>query len=929
MKNKITLLFFSLVLLILIPLRPKAQSSICNCWPTHDTSWHHVPFNFASPPLYQNDDDYTGFITLPFSFCFFGTSVSQITISNNGFITWGTTSADLSPQTYEPITFPNSVGPIIAPFWADVYTPPGLVWYSITSTHIIVQWDSVGGFGLGNSGYDQFEVILTNGSDPIIQGGNGDDIEFCYGQMGWCVGTASGGSGNGFGGNSSDPAVVGINEGNGTGNLQWGLFNTSTSTYNGQYPPNPYDGLFWLSNQTFVMNGCTAVAGNVPPALRGLTGCTDTFRICEGDTVKVPLDFTSYISGAIVNSGLFPPPIPSGTSIVYNVSTGQRDTLVIQVVGNSNNIGYNTVNFIGYDNLNPSDTTFGHFVVEVSPSPNVSISAVPDTICLGSTTTLTAGGGLSYMWSTGSTDSTFTITPTVTTTYSVVIATAGCNKDTSIKVTVDPAINLTVSPTSPGACASGSVTLTASGANTYTWVPNTGLSCYTCASPVATPTATTVYTITGTANGCSSVITDTVKVFTVPVITVSSSPDSICTGDSVQLTASSTIAGTTYIWSPTTGLSCTTCSNPYAKPTGTTVYTATGTDADGCSAFASVSVFVSPLPALSVSPNMSICPGKTVTLYASGNGITYTWSPGGETGPSLTVTPAYTQTYTVTMTSGCGSVSASVTVTVNPQPIPSFYSNINAGCVPLCTQFHNTSTIASGFIATTSWSFGTGDTSNANNPIYCFQNAGAYSIILTTTSDSGCSSTLSVNDLINVYNHPNPAFTASPQPTTMLQPTVNFTNNSTDAYGIIGWNWTFGDATDSTAYSQNAIHTYQDTGTYCATLTVTNLHGCTDSVTNCIVISPDYCLYIPDAFSPNGDGVNDVFKVVGNDVKSFEMYIFDRWGLQLFHTTDISTGWNGTKAGGICQEDAYVYLINVYDTKDKKHAYMGTLQLIK
>ena len=94
-------------------------------------------------------------------------------------------------------------------------------------------------------------------------------------------------------------------------------------------------------------------------------------------------------------------------------------------------------------------------------------------------------------------------------------------------------------------------------------------------------------------------------------------------------------------------------------------------------------------------------------------------------------------------------------------------------------------------------------------------------------------------------------------------------------------------------------------------------HGCVDSATNCFVVDPLYTLYIPDAFSPNGDGINDVFMPKGTYIKDFEMYIFDRWGQKLFHSTNIFNGWNGTVNGGssIAQEDTYVYqvIVNTWD----------------
>jgi gliding motility-associated-like protein len=924
-------LFYLIIALSFFSWSTQAQSVGCNCWQPLDTSYHIVPIRHGSTgaPWYRSDDGYTNLITIPFSFCFYGSSVNQIYVNMNGFITWGHGHNTVNGE-YDAVPFPTTDADIIAPFWADVDTKPaqGLVWYKQTLTYFIIRWDSVGYYDNGHgssSGDDNFEVIVSDGTDPIIP--NGNNIEFCYGNMQWAVGTASGGT-NGFGSTTSSsfdyPAVVGINDYSG-GSIQYGLFNTGTSNYFGSSPAWPYDGVYWLDNKQFIMNGCT---GNSPPTISGLSGCgVDTMYICEGDTLKVPLDFYSVVNGVTVNSALTPPVI-SGTSIIYNVSTGQNDTLVVQFIGNSSNIGYNTIGVYGYDNLSPADTNFATFVVKVSPSPAVTISAVSDTICLGNSSVLTAGGGISYLWSTGATAASFTVTPTVTTTYSVAIATASCTKDTEVTVVVEPPVVITIAPANTGICAGSSISLTASGATTYSWLPATGLSCYTCASPNASPTITTIYTITGSANGCSSTLTDTVKVYPLPLITTSPSSDSICVGTAVNLLAS---GGTTYTWVPSTGLSCTNCSNPVAAPELNTIYDVTGTDANGCSNTATVSIFVSPLPALSVSPDLSICPGRSITINAYGNGSSYTCNPGNSICPYLTVSPTSTEIYTVTMTSGCGDTSASVTVTVNPQPVPLFYADVTTGCAPLCIQFHNTSTIASGSIAAYEWNFGSGDTANSKNPIYCFQHAGVYSIILTTTSDSGCSSTLNMNNMITVYSVPNASFTLSPQPTTMLQPTIQFTNTTTDAYGVAGLTWNFGDATDSTSYSPDPSHTYQDTGYYCAKLFVTNIHGCTDSATNCLVVSPDYCLYIPDAFSPNGDGINDLFAAKGHDVKSFEMYIFDRWGTQVFHSNSINEGWNGevNNSGNLCQEDAYVYMITVFDTKNQKHTYTGSVNLIK
>jgi gliding motility-associated-like protein len=174
-------------------------------------------------------------------------------------------------------------------------------------------------------------------------------------------------------------------------------------------------------------------------------------------------------------------------------------------------------------------------------------------------------------------------------------------------------------------------------------------------------------------------------------------------------------------------------------------------------------------------------------------------------------------------------------------------------------------------------------------------------------------------------------FTYSPQPINILNPEVQFTDESTAKYTIDQWYWRFAEGSDSIDLQQNPHHNYADTGTFCATLIVVDEHGCVDSVTNCLVVNPLFTFYIPDAFTPNGDGINDVFMPKGSYVKDYEMYIYDRWGMQLFHSTDITNGWNGGVDNGsrTCQEDTYIYLIKVTDSQGNGHSYTGTLNLIK
>jgi gliding motility-associated-like protein len=350
-----------------------------------------------------------------------------------------------------------------------------------------------------------------------------------------------------------------------------------------------------------------------------------------------------------------------------------------------------------------------------------------------------------------------------------------------------------------------------------------------------------------------------------------------------------------------------------------------------------VTIIVNPPLSVVVGNPQATCPGGSVTITATaagGDGVyTYTWQPGNEVGQTVTVVPTATGYYTVTVNDNCGTPVAidSVLVTVDPLPKVSFTADSMSGCSPLCVTFKDLTTITSGGLKSWSWNFGDSNTSTSENPHHCYPNSGSYTVSLTVTSDSGCNSILTVPKMITVYSHPVAAFELGPQPAYVTNPTINFTDQSTDAYGLAAWSWSFGDPADGTSNKQNPTYTYADTGNYCATLVVTNIHGCTDSITHCLVISPEFTIYIPNAFTPNGDGLNDVFQPKGEFVKNYNMYIFDRWGMMIFHTDDFNKGWNGCVNGGtrICQEDTYVYVIEVTDGTGKQHKYIGKVTLLQ
>lgn len=307
-----------------------------------------------------------------------------------------------------------------------------------------------------------------------------------------------------------------------------------------------------------------------------------------------------------------------------------------------------------------SCTAVGSKLVNIIPLPTVTI--VGDlNICINESTTLTASGGTTYVWSNGATTPSITVSPSTTTTYTVTATNAnGCTNTQVATVNVNGlTINANISG-NDSICIGSSSTLTASltGGTPigYIWSTNA-----TSSSITVSPVVTTIYTVTITDNnGCSGTDNFTVTVLPLPTINITGDI-SICPDESTTLTAS---GGVSYVWS-TGG----TTSAINVTPNATSTYTVTATDIFGCVNTASTTVTVNPLPVINVTGDNKICQGTSTVLFASG-ATSYVWSTGNTTS-SITINPATTSTYTVTGTdaNGCSSAT-SITVTVDLNPVP-------------------------------------------------------------------------------------------------------------------------------------------------------------------------------------------------------------------------------------------------------------------
>jgi gliding motility-associated-like protein len=371
-------------------------------------------------------------------------------------------------------------------------------------------------------------------------------------------------------------------------------------------------------------------------------------------------------------------------------------------------------------------------------------------------------------------------------------------------------------------------------------------------------------------------------------------------------------------------------------------YTIVGTDIMGCKDTINTIQVDQPLQlVLSItSSDYSICKNDQINLNTTfGGGIkpyAIAWSTGASSmavttnSISQNNTPLTTTDYYSVLTdyNNCVVYSGTIQVNVNQLPVVNFSVNVVEGCQPLPVQFTNLSA-STPTITNWLWNFGNGDTSNLLSPGYTYALPGTFVVDLTATTDSGCVSKFTMPNYILV--HPKPLanfYYTPPNGIDVLNPEVEFHNVSTNSDMVY---WNFGDSFVSTL--QNPTHNYADTGTYQVQLIVTTNYNCIDSITLPLKVNEISTLYVPNAFTPDGNSLNDVFAPKGIDLLDFRMQIFDRWGEKIFDSPNINDGWDGKYRGTLCKDGVYIYRIEFTEkngqTKLQEKLKVGHVTLIK
>jgi hypothetical protein len=322
----------------------------------------------------------------------------------------------------------------------------------------------------------------------------------------------------------------------------------------------------------------------------------------------------------------------------------------------------------------------------------------------------------------------------------------------------------------------------------------------------------------------------------------------------------------------------------------------------------------------------------------------------------------HTVTLIVTSAAGCIDTVTQQVIVYNP-PIANF-GTPDSGCAPVCHDFGDLSTSTDGTINAWQWNFpgGVPNASAVQNPTnICYYTPGTYSVSLVVTTNYGCKDTIKL-PMIKVYDWPKADFCVAP----LIAPTTDPVFNFCDMWSpdVVQWSWNFGD-NDTDIVNTDPVHSYSATATqndfyyYNICIRVQNQYGCWDTTCKTVELIPEYTFYIPNTFTPNGDFMNEWFYGKSRGVKEYNIWLFDRWGNQIWdcHHEDKNTNWDsdatvpkqeglssfckwdgkvvkgGVDMGGgsnqLAQEDVYVWKVRLTDIFDKKHMYIGHVNIVR
>lgn len=629
-----------------------------------------------------------------------------------------------------------------------------------------------------------------------------------------------------------------------------------------------------------------------------------------------PFSFEWFPATGLNDSSLFNPCARPDTTTIY--------VLVATDLSNGCSSDYNTLD------------TLSSVVVHVNPVP-VADAGPNVALCPGDTAILQgtgsgAGPAYQYQWTPSNSMVLANVPspqafPAMTTTYTLVVWSNGCPSaaDTvQVRVHTTPSVD---AGWDRDICLGESVILDAMAGGdstaqyTYQWSTAIGLNDPNIEDPIATPPRSTTYFVVATSNwGCSS-SADSVTISLRPTPVANAGADTtVCFGRRLNLNGSyfygetDSVADPSEIqfdWTPGVLLSDSGIATPLLAPVVSGMYYLTVTHQD-CQTIDSVLVLVIPeLNAGIAADTAVICRGDSLQFTGLGGlgNPTYQWSPAnGLDDPNVAAPWAFlsdsTEIQLILSEAGC-SDTAYLDISVIPSPVAAFLHSSETGCAPLELNVQQTSSDAQGFI----WDFGDGAAvSNLPTTTHIYDVPGTYSLQFTALHQGACSSQAS-NLTVTVFPAPSAEVQAVPDfPALLYLPEAILSLQEFNS-DVVSSTWDFGDGIQ--LQGQSVTHEYLAAGFYNVVVHSTNAQGCMahDTLGPFEVRSPD--LFIPNVFSPNGDGVNDAFLVNYSGDQPFTLTILDRWGSSVYQNLQKNDGWDGTVNGQAAPAGVYYYSLRI------------------
>ncbi len=703
-------------------------------------------------------------------------------------------------------------------------------------------------------------------------------------------------------------------------NDHWGLDSIMIMT------PPPTQNMTWTS----VPAGLNYVGLNPPVQYPTVNTCyiatmSDGTNSCD-DTICVTINTITANAGpdaTICPSSNTQLSASGGTIYAWSPATNLSATNIFNPIANPATTTTYTVTVTSAAGCSNTDAV----TVNVSNSLSTTMS-INNSTCgySNGSATCTVNGGqqpITFVWSTAPVQSLATATGLPAGTYSVTATDAGgCSASNSVTINniAGPTAQINTFTDENCGRGNGSATVLPNGGTapiTYLWNSNpqqTGITANNL------PGGTYIVTITDI-NTCTATATVTIANIPGPTLSVSNTINETCTygNGSILVNAINGLPPYSYTWNSTPAQYSANLTN---VPAGN--YTVTVTDGNSCSATTSAIITNTPAPTLIISnvmpENCGFSDGSAIAIPNGGlPPYSYLWNTAPQQATAnATGLPGGTYTVTVTDANSCTATAITTISIVNG---PTAHAT---GTPEYCDRSDGalmaTGTGGSG-VYTYIWSTQpTQYTQNVNNVP-----SGTYTV---TVDDGGCSSAASVT----IMNIPGPiaGFTVHPTVQTILDGPVSFLDHSSG--NILSWNWNLGDGSSQSLTEFE--HNYEGMGIFVITLIVTDDNACKDTAIDTLKIKDIFTVYIPTAFTPNGDSYNEYFfpQGINIDPNDYEMTIFDRWGNLMYATTALDGKWNGTQNNsGSYKEvimDVYVYRIKLKEIDGPKHEYVGRVSLI-